>query len=137
MDLSKIGLFQLMTGKLDYLSHRQTVLAQNIANADTPEYRPRDLKAFDFRTVLAETTATVRPTLTDPAHQTGTVRDRGIGKEVDLRRPYETKPDGNSVVLEEQMTKVSETSIDYETVLNLYRKHVGMIRTVIGRGGGG
>ncbi|MBT7747468.1 MAG: flagellar basal-body rod protein FlgB, partial [Alphaproteobacteria bacterium] len=47
---------------------------------------------------------------------------------------YETSPDGNSVVLEQQLMKVTETKMDYELMTNLYRKHMGMLRTALGRG---
>lgn len=136
MDLSQLGLFRLMAGKMDYLTQRQSVLAQNVANADTPDYRPNDLKPFDFRTALAETT-TLSPRLTHTSHLSGTLRDQGPAKVEPVRRPYETKPDGNAVVLEEQMVKVADTAMDYETMLNLYRKNVGLIRTALGRPGGG
>jgi flagellar basal-body rod protein FlgB len=42
----QVDLFQLMQDRLNWTQRRQTVLAQNIANADTPRYQPRDLPAF-------------------------------------------------------------------------------------------
>jgi flagellar basal-body rod protein FlgB len=49
------------------------------------------------------------------------------------RKRYEVAPDGNSVVVEEQVIKVAETQMDYQLITNLYRKHVDMIKTAIGR----
>ena len=134
MDLSRLGLFKLMSGRMEYLSQRQTVLAQNVANADTPDYRPHDLKPFDFKTALAESNA-LAPRLTNVSHLPGTKQPHGPGKEEEVRRPYETKPDGNAVVLEEQMVKISDTALDYETMLNLYRKNIGLVRAALGRPG--
>ena len=51
------------------------------------------------------------------------------------RHNYEVALDGNSVIMEEQMTKVADTGMTYQLVTNLYRKHVGLMRTAIGRGG--
>ena len=50
------------------------------------------------------------------------------------KKTYETAPAGNSVVVEEQMMKLSQTQADYNQMVNLYRKHVDMLKTAIGRG---
>ena len=47
------------------------------------------------------------------------------------KRPYETKPDKNGVVLEEQMVKLSDTQIAYQTTTSLYKKYSDMIRMVL------
>ena len=49
------------------------------------------------------------------------------------KTPYEVEPDGNSVVLEEQMTKASDTQINYALMVNLYRDTADMIRTSLGK----
>jgi flagellar basal-body rod protein FlgB len=45
---TKAALFQLISARMSWLSQRQAVLSQNIANADTPDYRPKDLRVADF-----------------------------------------------------------------------------------------
>lgn len=134
MDLSNLGLFKLMSRKMDWLTQRQEVISQNVANADTPEYKGRDLKPFNFRDALADSRR-LTPTATSPTHLQGTVPAGGSNKEQRVRNPYETAPDGNNVVVEEQMIKLSQTSMDYQTITNLYRKQVGLLKTAIGRGG--
>ena len=52
MDLNKIPLFASITRRMDWLNQRQGVLAQNIANADTPNYTAQDLKPLGFRDFL-------------------------------------------------------------------------------------
>ena len=52
MDLNKLDIFRLTNSKMGWLSERQTVLAQNIANADTPGYKAKDLKVPDFSSML-------------------------------------------------------------------------------------
>lgn len=132
MDLDKLGLFKLMARRMNWLTQRQEVLSQNIANADTPKYKPNDLKPFTFQDALTDEHR-VEMTATNPAHLTGT-RATTDNKSRRQRDPYETKPDGNAVVLEEQMMKVGQTSQDYDTVLSLYKKQLGMIQTAV-RGG--
>lgn len=130
MDMSKLALFNLITRKMDWSTQRQEALAQNIANADTPEYRPSDLKPFDFKTALADRLA-MTPVRTNPVHLTGGgpastgVEEKG--------KAYETSPDGNAVVLEEQMMKVAQNNTDYQLATNIYRKHVALLKTAIGR----
>src|SRR5215212_4176134 len=59
MNLDDIPLFSMLRGRLGYLNQRQQVVAQNIANADTPNYTPRDLNGFSFKSHLNTQTAAV------------------------------------------------------------------------------
>ena len=137
MDLKNIALFQAMGAKMNYLSTRQGVIAQNIANADTPDYRPRDLTKVDFGAVLQEVTGSkkVRMEKTASGHMLpgGDIDDPKNRKS---RFMYEVAPDDNGVIIEEQMIKASQTTMDYNLMTNLMRKNVGMIQTALGRGGG-
>jgi flagellar basal-body rod protein FlgB len=132
MDLSEFPIFRMMAGKMKWLSSRQAVLSQNIANADTPKYRPLDLKEVDFRKPDAGSPFRVELTRTNEAHfgRTGVKEDFRSGRDKDT---YETLPAGNAVVLEEQLMKVAENKHDYELMTQLYRKHVQMFRIALGR----
>lgn len=136
MDIKNIALFQAMGAKMNYLSTRQGVLAQNIANADTPEYRPRDLTEVDFGAVLQEVTGSkkVRIQQTNPNHM---MPGGNIGNpdERKSRMTYEVAPADNAVIIEEQMIKATQTTMDYNLMTNLMRKNVGMIQTALGRQG--
>ncbi|HEY4162188.1 MAG TPA: flagellar basal body rod protein FlgB, partial [Dongiaceae bacterium] len=76
----------------------------------------------------------VEPKRTDPKHMVGTIPEAEPVDSKKEKKPYETAPAGNSVVLEEQMMKLSQSQADYNTVVNLYTKHVEMLKTAIGRG---
>jgi flagellar basal-body rod protein FlgB len=132
MDLSEFPIFRMMSGKMKWLSSRQSVLSQNIANADTPKYRPLDLKEVDFRKPDAGSPFRVELTRTNEAHfgRAGEKQDFRSQKEKDT---YETLPAGNAVVLEEQLIKVAENRHDYELMTQLYRKHMQMFRIALGR----
>lgn len=134
MDLRNLGLFRVMTEKMDWHNQRQEILARNVANADTPEYRPHDLVAFDFKRELRQ--ANGIPLAGNRAGHISDVKDKGTFRDGKTRTTYETAPAGNSVVLEEQMILAGRNAMDYQTLLNIYRKQVGMLRTAIGRSGG-
>lgn len=134
MGLNNLPIFAIMNKQMAWLTKRQEVLAQNIANADTPGYRPQDLVPLKFRDLL-------RPTMlrgmemkqTSGAHISATQR-RSAFRGATQKETYETAPDGNAVVIEEQLMKVSENMGSYQLVTNLYRKHVNMIRIALGTG---
>ncbi len=132
MDLNKVSLFGMMKQRLAWLGQRQEVLAQNIANADTPGYRPRDIKPIEFRGMVKRQISPVNMDTTHGSHIAGQTKSAKTFDDQVNRRPYETAPAGNAVVLEEQMAKVSETSVSHRLTTELYRKHLGMIRTAIG-----
>ncbi len=135
MDLSKLALFGVVKKRLSWLTQRQEVLSQNIANSDTPGYRPKDLKTFQFEELIRREQAQLNMNMTRGDHLGGRrKRIRDFASE-QTRRPYETAPAGNAVVLEEQMGKLNETSIGHQLTTELYRKHMSMIRIAIGKSG--
>ena len=133
MDLFNIPLFQRMTEKMGWLGAREKVLAQNIANADTPAYQPKDVVPLDFEDHLKKLAA-VEPERTNPKHMVGTIPPADPVDSKKQKKTYETAPAGNAVVIEEQMMKLSQTQADYNQIVNLYKKHVDMLKTAIGRG---
>ena len=132
---NKLSIFEVIARRMDWLGQRQSVLAQNIANSDTPDYVPQDMKDGPFGRFLARKLAPVAPAATHPQHLQGTAPAPRPGQSEDQREHFETAPSGNAVVLEEQMVRVAETQMDYQIMTNLYRKHLSMIRTALGRGG--
>ncbi len=124
-----IGLFRLAEQRLAWVGRRQELLAQNVANASTPGYQPRDLPPF--AKVLAQAAPASAMTRTDSMHLSGTAG----GQSAQLTRPRERAPDGNGVSMEDQLTKVADTAGTQELVANLYRKYHGMFRTALGRAG--
>ncbi len=132
----KLNIFEAIARRMVWLGQRQQVLAQNIANSDTPGYVPRDLKHGPFQRVLARIVAPVRPVATHAKHMAGPAgRSARPAESTEQRERFETAPSGNAVVLEEQLIKVAETQMEYQIMTNLYRKQAQMIRAALGRGG--
>jgi flagellar basal-body rod protein FlgB len=132
---TKAALFQLISARLNWLSQRQAVLSHNIANADTPDYQAKDLRAADFASLVEGVAA--RPgglamARTERAHLDGAPVARiGLAAHVQATQ-YEVAPDGNAVVLEEQSAKAAETAPDFQLTSNLYRKYLGIVRIALG-----
>jgi flagellar basal-body rod protein FlgB len=135
MDLTKINLFQMMTKRMAYLTERQTVLAQNVANADTPGYRPVDLKPQDFRAELAKASGRLQPVTTAPQHLAGLPTGPTHGRVEAAKQPSDRALSGNAVNLEQELMKVSQTAGDYNMVTSLMRKQLGLLKTALGRQG--
>jgi|SRR5258706_9760520 flagellar basal-body rod protein FlgB len=131
MDFTKIPLFQHLSDRMGWLNARQDVLSQNVANADTPAYTPRDLKAQSFDDHLKKLQP-VAPELTNPLHMQGTIPAQKAPGSEKTKDQYESAPAGNSVILEEQMMKVAQTQTNYQLITNLYRKHVDIMKRAIG-----
>lgn len=134
MDITRLPLFGMIARRMDWLSHRETVLAQNVSNADTPNFQPRDLKPIDFRAEMRAQTARLTATTTSQAHLTSKIIP-GPDRE-DKPRPSETTLSGNSVQLDTELMKVADTAMDYQLTTNIYRRQLAMLRTAIGRTGG-
>ena len=132
MDLSQLPLLEAMRTRMSFLSARQTVLAENVANANTPDYRAQDIEEPDFAALVAGAGGgSASLAVTDPGHIA--ISSNGSGGFHARDMPdSEATPNGNSVVLEEQMMKVSSVQMDYSTVTQLYRKALSMIRLAAG-----
>ncbi len=124
----------MMAKRLSWLAQRQQVLANNVANADTPGYRARDLKALDFRKMLGGEGAKLEMAATNAAHLAGQSRKPAPGAVEEKVDSHEIVTSGNSVSLEEEMMKVGKTMMDYQLTTSLYGKHIKMIKTALGRG---
>jgi flagellar basal-body rod protein FlgB len=118
---------------MDWLNQRQEILSHNIANADTPGYRAQDLKKFKFKELIRRESMQLNMDVKNSDHLGGRrKRIKDFAAEKD-RKPYETMPGGNAVVIEEQMHKVGETSTKHKITAELYKKHLGMFRMALGR----
>jgi flagellar basal-body rod protein FlgB len=133
MALDQIPLFSMLKGRLSYVSQREKLIAQNVANSDTPGFMPRDLKPF---TLPAGVTATggsqgMAATRTNSGHMTldGQTGGTAMASFSPTDAPdSETTLDGNRVVLEDQMMKMTEARLDYDAAIGFYQKSLNLLR---------
>jgi flagellar basal-body rod protein FlgB len=125
MDSSTVPLFALAERRMAWVDRRQEVLAQNIANANTPGWQPKDLAPFAAQ--LAN--AGVAPVQTNPMHLPG----KGSAASRARIVAGEHAPDGNAVKVDEQLTKVADTESISGLVSNLYTKYMSLFKTAIGK----
>ena len=137
MDFLTIPLFSVMKSKLNYISEQQVQLAKNVSNADTPNYKAKDVKAPDFKSMVSGggNTQQIHIATTNAKHLSGGGMSGGNGQIITRDSTYELSPSGNNVSIEEEMAKIAENQSEYTKVLNLYRKTVDMFKTAIGKTG--
>ena len=129
MDLTQIPLFAAMAKQLQWLTARQNVIAENVANANTTGYQAADLKPLDFGKVLAGEAPSLQLATTDPRHLIApSTSETGPGPD------FERTESGHPVSLEEQMMKLSQTSSDFNFTTALYQKQIALIKDAIGHG---
>lgn len=134
MSINDLSVLSVLRTKMQWHQERQRVLAENISNSDTPNFRPRDLAEPKFEGAASGATAqgSLAMMRTSGSHigpsavADSFAQDRKIG--------FETRPAGNAVNLEDQMMKVSANQMDYAAVTSLYSKSLHLLKTAIGKG---
>jgi flagellar basal-body rod protein FlgB len=129
MDPSSLPLFDLAQRRLAWTDRRQEVLAQNIANLNTPNWQAKDLKPFAQALAGIAAPAMAR---TDPGHLAGT-QDTG-GQSLLTTQAGAREPDGNAVSLDDQLTKVADTATSQAIAASLYKKYMSMFSLALGYG---
>ena len=138
MPISDIPIFSMLRSRMQWHQERQKVLAENVANADTPNFRTRDLKPLDFGREVqtagqaaGQVPGQVRVASTNPAHITGSAGNSAFATGGNSK--YDVKPAGNAVNLEDEMMKVASNQMDYQAAISLYSRSMGLLKTAIGK----
>lgn len=139
--MPQISVIDGITRSMKNLSDRQRVIAENIANSETPRYKARDLEKPDFSDLLeAQTGASRTPHVARPRiritsgmQAMGARPPRGSDGVILDRNTTETKPDGNNVTLEDQLLRMGGVQSDFTAMTNLYRKQIDLLKTATGR----
>jgi flagellar basal-body rod protein FlgB len=129
MDLN-LNVLGLASGLAAHAAARQQVIAENVAHADTPGYRARDIA--DFSATL-EHAPVFAAKMTRLGHIPFGADPRGLeAREIS---PFGAEtPNGNSVALEDQMMRAAEVRQEHELALGVYQKSLAVLRaTVAGR----
>lgn len=129
MDPTDIGLFNLAEKRLAWTAQRQGVLAANIANANTPGFQARDIASFDK---VLSGYSPIEPVMTRAGHMEGTL-PTGLAP-MTRDSPTARALDGNSVTLDEQLTKVADTETTQSLVTTVWKKYTLLFNIALGKG---
>jgi flagellar basal-body rod protein FlgB len=117
--------FEAPSRALAYRGQRMEILAKNIANADTPNFKAQDL---DFHQLLKDAQGGDLQ-MTKPGHTTQSPESGLNG--VKYRVPYNTSFDGNTVELPVEQAKYGQYAADYQTTLSILESRIGGIRKAL------
>ncbi len=129
----KLPLLSALTEKMKWHQARQGLLAENVANAETPGYQGRDLKAFGFEQHMRSlSTAKIETATTQAGHISvqGTGAD-GFGAR--RMNSFEVTPEGNGVTLEDEMMKVASNQLDYQAITAVYTRSMRLLKSALGK----
>jgi flagellar basal-body rod protein FlgB len=128
MDTSRIGLFDLAEKRLTWAAARQSVLASNIANANTPGYKARDVSSFQN---MLSGYGDLEPVETQPMHLSGTIPSSPVG--LVTEQPTAQSIDGNGVTLDQQLTKIADTETTQSLVTTIWKKYMSFFSMALGQ----
>jgi len=117
---------------LKLYAQRTSVLANNIANADTPNYKAQDI---DFRAVLAGTAGAGAQTLplstTSSSHVAGAAAAAGAAPQLKYRVPLAPSLDGNTVDVQMEQAAFADNSVRYQAALSFLSSRFKDLMTAI------
>lgn len=132
MSITSLPLVSMLRERMQWHQARQKVLAENVSNASTPGFQPRDLTPFRPSAPAMTASASVGADRTDPMHLSSS-SSSGPGERA--ARRFETSPSGNAVSLDDEMLKVAENQSEYQLATTLYQKSLALLRTAAGAKG--
>lgn len=134
MSINDLPVLSILRTKMQWHQERQRVLAENISNSDTPNFKPRELVEPKFDGVGASTgtAGSLAMMRTSGSHIGPSGGAQNFAQ--NSKAGFQTRPAGNGVNLEDEMLKVSANQMDYAAVTSLYSKSLHLLKTAIGRG---
>jgi flagellar basal-body rod protein FlgB len=135
MSISDLPVLSALRTKMQWHQERQRVLSENVANSDTPNFKPRDLvePKFDKTGATAGSMGALAMMRTSSSH-IAPASGGADSFDQNRRAGFETRPAGNAVNLEDEMMKSSANQMDYAAVTSLYSKSLHLLKTAIGKG---
>ncbi|MFT9341734.1 MAG: flagellar basal body protein, partial [Acetobacter sp.] len=122
---SGTDLFSLAERRLQWLESRQSVLAGNVANANTPGYVSKDVTPFAG---VLQNQMTMAMVQTEPGHMVGPGNTALARKTAGGTASI----DGNEVRLEDELGKIADTNDQQRFATTVYTRYMGMFSTALG-----
>lgn len=123
-----LDVFKTAQAMARHAGQRQALVAENMANSDTPGFRPRDLSPFGE--MVRPGTAEVTARATRPTHLFG-AGPAGSLRPVEQRGP--AGADGNGVTIEAEMLRAVEIKRQHDRAIAIYKSGLTVLRTSLGR----
>ena len=120
---ASISLRDGLADRMRWLQARARAISENVANADTPGFVPKDIAQQGHGSGN-------QPVATHARHIGAGAR--AVGAIADTQR-FETRPNGNAVNLEDEMLKLAETQLEYQMMTGLYQRSMATLKTALGR----
>jgi flagellar basal-body rod protein FlgB len=136
MAITDLPMLSVLRTKMQWHQERQRVLAENISNSDTPNFKPRDLVEPKFDSSGTGAVSGSMPSLAMTRTSAGHIQGAGVSDTFNMnnnRGGYAMRPAGNAVNLEDEMLKVSANQMDYAAATSLYTRSLGLLKTAIGK----
>ncbi|MFQ6111143.1 MAG: flagellar basal body rod protein FlgB [Nitrospinota bacterium] len=129
------GVLSLLGRALDFRAERQNLLSTNLAHVDTPNYQAKDLE-FEEALRGAVSHGSMPMARTSPGHLGGgPIPPEEVTAEVVEREDVPTRPDGNTVDIDREMSRLTENSLLYSAGVETLRRLYGLIKYAINEGG--
>jgi len=134
MPITDIPALNALRTRMQWHQERQRVLAENVSNSNTPNFKPRDLVEPKFEVGSGKVdgaVATLPMARTSASH----IAPDGADPTFDQnpRAGFLTRPAGNAVNLEDEMLKTSANQMDYAAMTSLYSKSLHLLKVAIGK----
>ncbi|MFZ0609635.1 MAG: flagellar basal body rod protein FlgB [Xanthobacteraceae bacterium] len=126
MPITDIPILNMLRERMQWQQARQEVLAQNVANADTPDYQAKDLVPLDFSRQLSAVSLSLDRT--NPEHIAATSAGSQFASK---NAGFEVRPRGNSVSHEDEMNNVATNQMDYEAATEMYTHSLNLIKLAV------
>ncbi|HXU93133.1 MAG TPA: flagellar basal body rod protein FlgB [Gallionella sp.] len=111
---------------------RQELLASNIANADTPNYKARDINfASALQNAMAGTSTELPVVRTSPQHLEGNAGGSILGAQVMYRKPVQPSADGNTVDMDMERAQFADNALRYEASVRFVSEQMKSMMTAI------
>jgi flagellar basal-body rod protein FlgB len=133
MSINDIPALAALRTKMQWHQERQRVLSENVANSDTPNFKPRDLVDPKIDVTGASASGGTLPMARTSAGNNISPSGAPDGFDQNTKVGFETRPAGNSVNLEDEMLKVSANQMDYAAVTSLYSSRLHLLKVAIGK----
>jgi len=136
MSIESARTMSLAKKAMDYRAIRQDMISSNIANADTPFYRPRDVRfedalAIEKAKLLKEGSPKLEMAKTNNAHIALKDTSRFSKPTSFFRDGHMARNDGNSVDLDVETTEMSKNSVMFNALVGAIKKQGGIFKAVI------